>query len=58
MRPAMDFPSYTGSVIMPSSRAVSRIASIVDSHGDAVAVAGPALEHGDLVVAQRRDRGR
>ena len=31
--PAIDFPSYTGSVIMPSSCAASRIASSVCSSG-------------------------
>ena len=29
----MDFPSYTGSMIIPSSRPVSRIASRVDCTG-------------------------
>ena len=43
---------------MPSSRPVSRMASSVDCDRDAVVVAGPALEHGDLVVAQVAARAR
>jgi len=33
IRPAIDFPSYTGSVIMPSVRAATRIASSVAASG-------------------------
>ena len=31
--PCMDFPSYTGSVIMPSVRAAMRMASLVSADG-------------------------
>ena len=49
---AIDFPSYTGSVIMPSVRAASRIASRVGLVRDAVDAGVVAVVQLDGVLAQ------
>ena len=51
--PAIDLPSYTGSVSMPSERAARWMASIVTLVGDAVDRAGVAVDDRDLVGPQR-----